>query len=168
MICGIRCSCSLFWGGGAEYFFYSRVVLDINVMFYITRGPILYWISREWPEHIHRLPRIWGWFRVFLVSHARSVWEMIVELLIRSEETVTLNISIHYLSPQIIKISSLYHFLEIILALPIYSNVSHIVCLLSIIWVLEGTTLGTRITEVFIHSIRNSQFRTRALFMVES
>lgn len=93
---------------------------------------------------------------------------MIVELLIRSEETVTLNISIHYLSPQIIKISSLYHFLEIILALPIYSNVSHIVCLLSIIWVLEGTTLGTRITEVFIHSIRNSQFRTRALFMVES
>lgn len=84
---------------------------------------------------------------------------MIVELLSRLEEIVTLTNGMHYISPQTIKISRVYHLLEIHLASPIYANGSHIVHLLRFIWVLGGTAVSTGITETFIPVLRSSGFR---------
>ena len=170
MICGIRYSCCLLRGGcGAEYFVYSRGVLDI--MFCITPSPILYWISRECLEHIHRLPRIWGrLLQVFLISHARSVWKMIVDLLIRSEESVTLNSRIHHKVYKSSRFQDFISFLEIILALPVYSNASYMVYLLSIIWVLAGLHWALGLQRYLFLPL-GTQFRIRALligFLIES
>lgn len=106
---------------------------------------------------------IWIGSQGFWVDFWESLWPLMevnleddcwnAELLIKLEETVTLNSSVPYKSPQIIRISRLY-LLEIILTSPMYSNASYIVYLLRVIW----TVLGTGITEVFIPALRSLRF----------
>lgn len=77
---------------------------------------MLYWISRKWREHINRLLRIWE----LSLSGLRwgSAWKIIVQLLIRLEETAGSHCKVHI----IIMVSRLDHLLEIIVASPIHSN----------------------------------------------